>query len=418
MTRKDFMLVLLAVLVLGETAVLVRSGWYRTDAAVELTPGEWKWLATHGDSLTISSEPYYPPVAYVEDGQITGLISDYYALLEQRLNITFRNVPSDSFSDMLDRAMAGEIDIIAPVGKTEERARHLLFTQPILTYPAVILVDRDRFKEDLSLDKMGDMKIALTEGYAIWNVLKSRYPHHRFVSVDSDFDALQAVTFRQADAAITDIASAYYMTSHWGFGNLRIAGQAEYTYVLSFASPRHKPILNDILIKALNSISEEDRRRISDQWLPLKKSPYFVSPAVFVSALAAMGLVILAVLLLSIWSRMLRVKVNERTAEIKRYQDNLEELVDERTRELSESNRHLSRAIDEVHTLSGFIPICASCKKIRTDEGFWDQVEEYISRHSNIRFSHGICPECASKLYPDMEYDDGSREPPGDDDER
>lgn len=52
--------------------------------------------------------------------------------------------------------------------------------------------------------------------------------------------------------------------------------------------------------------------------------------------------------------------------------------------------------------LEGFLPICASCKKIRDDEGNWQQMEEYIRDRSEAEFSHGICPQCARKLYPDL----------------
>ncbi len=67
----------------------------------------------------------------------------------------------------------------------------------------------------------------------------------------------------------------------------------------------------------------------------------------------------------------------------------------------------LKNALDEVKTLRGFLPICAYCKKIRDDEGFWQQVEKYVSDRSAAVFSHGICPECARRYYPDMDiYDD------------
>ncbi len=56
--------------------------------------------------------------------------------------------------------------------------------------------------------------------------------------------------------------------------------------------------------------------------------------------------------------------------------------------------------IDEVKALSGLLPICASCKKIRDNKGDWQQIEVYISTHSSTEFSHGICPECAKRLYP------------------
>ena len=72
----------------------------------------------------------------------------------------------------------------------------------------------------------------------------------------------------------------------------------------------------------------------------------------------------------------------------------------ERERELRRSNDDLQRALKEVKVLRGLIPICASCKKIRNDGGFWQQLEEYLSDHSEAEFSHGLCQPCIKKLYP------------------
>ena len=59
----------------------------------------------------------------------------------------------------------------------------------------------------------------------------------------------------------------------------------------------------------------------------------------------------------------------------------------------------LQDALAKVKTLSGLLPICASCKKIRDDKGYWNQIESYIHDHSEAQFSHGLCPDCAKKLY-------------------
>ncbi len=67
----------------------------------------------------------------------------------------------------------------------------------------------------------------------------------------------------------------------------------------------------------------------------------------------------------------------------------------------------LQEALAKIKTLSGMLPICSNCKKIRDDKGYWNQIEVYIREHSDAKFSHGICPECAKKLYPDLSiYDD------------
>ncbi len=75
----------------------------------------------------------------------------------------------------------------------------------------------------------------------------------------------------------------------------------------------------------------------------------------------------------------------------------------EKAKERERLIKELQEALDQVTTLKGFIPICANCKKIRDDQGFWNQIESYIQQHSDARFSHGICPECVKKLYPELD---------------
>lgn len=77
----------------------------------------------------------------------------------------------------------------------------------------------------------------------------------------------------------------------------------------------------------------------------------------------------------------------------------------QREAELRRSNEDLQRALREVKVLRGLIPICASCKKIRNDGGFWQQIEEYIGEHSEAEFSHGLCQPCLKKLYPGVYQD-------------
>lgn len=71
-------------------------------------------------------------------------------------------------------------------------------------------------------------------------------------------------------------------------------------------------------------------------------------------------------------------------------------------REKEELIARLEKALSEIKTLRGILPICSACKKIRDDKGYWQQIEAYIRAHSDAQFTHGICPECVRKLYPEI----------------
>ena len=78
---------------------------------------------------------------------------------------------------------------------------------------------------------------------------------------------------------------------------------------------------------------------------------------------------------------------------------------------LASKVEELRQALDQIKTLRGIVPICASCKKIRDDQGYWSQVEVYVRDHTEAQFSHGICPECMKKLYPEFTQADDGNEP-------
>ena len=92
-------------------------------------------------------------------------------------------------------------------------------------------------------------------------------------------------------------------------------------------------------------------------------------------------------------------------AELERYyiEENLKQQVIIRTAELKKSNQELQKALSEIKSLQGILPICSNCKKIRDDQGYWQQVESYVTKHSQASFSHGICPDCAKEYYKELD---------------
>jgi hypothetical protein len=87
---------------------------------------------------------------------------------------------------------------------------------------------------------------------------------------------------------------------------------------------------------------------------------------------------------------------------LRRLNTELEQRVRDRTSELEATNHQLHEAFVKIKTLTGLLPTCAQCKKIRDESGRWQPIEQYITERSGAQFSHGLCSECLQKFYPDF----------------
>jgi C4-dicarboxylate-specific signal transduction histidine kinase len=146
-----------------------------------------------------------------------------------------------------------------------------------------------------------------------------------------------------------------------------------------------------------------DKKNLLNKWRQETTRDVALISATFITALIT--------LMLALRQRKLRRKAEHRLME---HHQSLEETIRLRTNELQAANtglkgknRDLEAAMKEIKTLSGLLPICMHCKKIRDDQGYWKQMETYIHEHSDAQFSHSICRECAEKFYPDLDiYED------------
>ncbi len=82
----------------------------------------------------------------------------------------------------------------------------------------------------------------------------------------------------------------------------------------------------------------------------------------------------------------------------------LQKELQDKNQKLEERNDQLQEALDKIKTLTGLLPICTNCKKIRDDDGYWNQLEQYITSRSDVLFTHGLCPDCMDKLYKNQDW--------------
>lgn len=156
---------------------------------------------------------------------------------------------------------------------------------------------------------------------------------------------------------------------------------------------KRKPELKDVPVLFITALGEAE---CESEGLELGAADYIIKP--FNSALVRLRV-----------KNHLELKRQRdllitRAEELQRLNSELAHEVTER-RYVQQANeeliKELRNAMAEVRTLSGLLPICSSCKQVRDDQGYWSRLETYLSKHTDISFSHGLCKECAQKIYPD-----------------
>lgn len=291
----------------------LRAKWLPLDemedlAEIKLLDTEKLWLKYH-KTIRLGVDPEFAPFEYIENGEYKGIASDYVELLRRRLGVKIEVVPGLSWKEVMARAEAQEIDVLAAVGKTSERQKYLNYTRPYLSFYRVIVA-----REDApfigGLQDLGDWSVAVQaasshEGYLADN--SDIQP----VLYDTQEQALLAVASGQVDAMVGNVASVSYWIRKLNLSNLKVAAPVSADVQrLYFAVRKDWPELRSILDKGLNSISPRRRQKISEKWLAVKYEPVRDSALLW----EIVGSFSLLVFLIVAWNISLSRRVRDRTS--------------------------------------------------------------------------------------------------------
>ncbi|MDK9706469.1 MAG: transporter substrate-binding domain-containing protein [Desulforhopalus sp.] len=358
-----------------------------------LTTTERQWLADH-PTLRLGVGVSFPPYQWVsqeDQGKhiFKGVVSDYVKILENRLKVHMDIVYDLTFKQALDLGRKKEIDLFPCLAATPERSQFLLFSKPYISYPSVIITRVDA----PFIGKLEDLrgrKISAVKDQVIHTTLLNKYAHLNLSIVETENAEkdLEAVSFGRVDACLMDLGVASYFIEKLRLTNLKVAAPTEIGKIeLAMGVREDWPVLQGILEKTMATISAEERDAINQKWIRLQYDPGIPVARIFRWAIVA-GTAVAAVLaLFFFWNKSLQREISAR------------QKVELERNDLITS---LKQALSEVKTLQGFLPICSSCKRIRNDTGYWQQIEHYIEDHTDSKFSHSICPDCINTLYPEM----------------
>ncbi|MBN0988888.1 EAL domain-containing protein [Amphritea pacifica] len=264
-----------------------------------LSAAEIAWLQQH-PQLKLGIDRTFAPYEWVDNnGHYTGISADYFALLEQRLGVSFVPVTDKhSWSEVLNAARNGEFDLMSCMVKTAEREVYLDFSQPYLSSTAVIISEQSKGYIG-TLDKLKGKRVAIHKGHFTNELLRRDYPEITIINPATIQGALRMVAEGEAVAFVGDATAAGFVMKQEGILNLSFSGHTDYQSDFRIGVYRGNPILSGIIEKALNSITESERNQIFEHWAGLTVSQNGIAVE---KILKVSGLVLLVLLFILYWN--------------------------------------------------------------------------------------------------------------------
>jgi PAS domain S-box-containing protein len=318
-------------------ALLAASG---VAGAIELTPEESAWLAAH-PVLRLGIDPDYAPIEFVdEQREYQGLVADYAAAIAAALGVRIEPQLGLNWRESYARGLRGEIDLFGSVGRTEERDRTFLFTEPYAEISSVIVV-RTSERGVLDAADLEHRAVALVEGYADSRLLLDQFPSMKVQFEPSNLSALEAVASGRADATVAPLPIAAYLIQKHGLANLKIAGSNPVRATqLHFMVPRDRPLLRDMVGRALADMTSEQHREIQTRWFNVKYETGLDPRTVWMQVLSGIGVALVLFLAIGGWALSMRREVRRRREAEAEAQGNALTLAESRA-QLEQANRRL-----------------------------------------------------------------------------
>ncbi len=315
---------------------------------IYLTPEEKSWIAAH-PNINIGIDPEFAPFEFIDkNGKYSGYSSDYIQLLNQRLGLNIKIVPSLSWKEVMKQTGLGKIDMLAAVGLSNKRSEFLLYTTPYIGFHRMIFCRSDLpFIE--GLDDIANLRIAVqtNSSHAAWlrehTSLKPDY-------YDTLQQTLESVAAGNADVLIGNLAACTYWIRKLNLTTVRIGAPVDQErQMLYMAVKKEWPQLVSILNKGLASITTQEAETIRNRWTAAGYSVGLSATIVWQRILLVCLAAFTAIGFFWFWNNRLQQEIKRRVSaetSLLEYQEQLVTKVAERTRELEENKNYLQAVFD------------------------------------------------------------------------
>ena len=250
--------------------------WFRFDVAAEpvppkriiLTEQENAWLDAH-PVIRVHNEKDWPPFNYFEYGKPRGLSIDYMNLVAEKLGIKVEYVTGPSWNEFLGLVKRKELDVMLNIVKTEDRMQYLLYTEPYVKNPNVIVSSQATPFE--TIQALFGKTVAFPKGFYYEEILTKSFPRIKRLPVEDVLASLKAVAFGRADAALSEAAVVRALINKNFISGLQISGEVKIGNPdltnLRIGIRDDWPLLHSALMKTMDAIAPQEMNQIQEKWI-------------------------------------------------------------------------------------------------------------------------------------------------------
>jgi signal transduction histidine kinase len=326
--------------------------WFLKDLAelpLILTKEEEEYLQKK-TSIKMCVDPDWMPYEKIENHKHVGIVADYMKDFEKKIGIPITLVETKNWTQSLEYAENRNCDILSLVMDTKNRREYMNFTKPYITAPLVLVTKRNvSFINDLN--SLENRKIGIQKDFSYNEIIRQNYPNLQVVDVDHLRDGLKKVERGELFGQVSTHLNVAYAFQEEFYGSLQISGKFDNKWFLSVGVRNDDPILLNIFGKVVNSISDENKQKIINNWVTVNYEKN-IDYKLFWSILSILIFILLLILYTYILQSRYIKKLTKAKEEIEMLNSTLEKKVQLRTQELELSNKNLKLKTSELEYLN------------------------------------------------------------------
>jgi polar amino acid transport system substrate-binding protein len=382
---------------------------------LELNSKEEKWLATHPE-FRLGIDASWAPFEYIDkNGKYSGISSGYVEAVADRLQVEMYPVQGLTWSQVVEKAKAGEIDVLPALAPSSDRKKYLSFSKPYISLPIIIAV-HEKMPYVNGLNDLAGYKVGVVKDYFTDETLTGDYPDLKLIKFSTLKEGLKDLDGGKLDAFVDSLSAITHEITLSRFTNIKISAPTEYKFDLSFGVRKDWPEMVSILNKTIDDISEQERMLIKNTWMAPVEVKYGIDLKRVLMWAVPFGIsIVLIVMFVIIWNRRLSKEVSQRIkaeAELKLDEDRLEALLKLSQIKAVDEEQLIEYALEEcvrlTHSQIGYLHFVHPDQKTLSLHTWSKNTLKYCKAEKNPHYpiaEAGIWADCVREKEPVVHND-------------